>query len=94
MSVYDDLAIERFRQDEKWGVQNHKPEKWVAILGEEFGELCQAVVETVFDNGSDKGGFDNIRKEAIQVASVAVALIECLDRYKEQPWHLSIGYLK
>jgi hypothetical protein len=99
MKVLQEIVNERTRQDEKWGEQNHKPEKWIAILGEEFGELCQATVETIFDNpvprGQDyKGGYDNIRKEAIHVAAVAVALIECLDRYDAVPWHISIGFLK
>jgi hypothetical protein len=94
MKVYQDIANERNRQDLTWGEQNHKAEKWVSILGEEFGELCQAVNDTIFDNPMYKGGYDNIRKEAVHVAAVAVAMIECLDRYDEQPWHLSIGYLK
>lgn len=74
---------ERTRQDDKWGEQNHEPTVWLGILGEEFGELCQAVNETWFDNGPEerkKGGYENMRAEAVQVAAVAVALIECLDR--------------
>lgn len=74
---------ERERQDEKWGEQNHDPAVWISILGEEFGELCQAVNETWFDNGPEerqKGGYENMRREAIQVAAVAVALVEYLDR--------------
>ncbi|WP_028988046.1 hypothetical protein [Thermicanus aegyptius] len=74
---------ERKRQDAKWGVQDHDPSTWIGILGEEFGELCQAINETWFDNGTQerkKGGYENMRKEAIQVAAVAVALVESLDR--------------
>lgn len=74
---------ERKRQDAKWGEQNHDTNVWLGILGEEFGELCQAVNETWFDNGPEerrKGGYENIRAEAVQVAAVAVALVECLDR--------------
>ena len=74
---------ERKRQDAKWGEQNHDPTVWLGILGEEFGELCQAVNETWFDNGPEerkKGGYENMRAEAIQVAAVAVSLVECLDR--------------
>ena len=94
-----DVIAERKRQDNKWGEKNHKPEKWVAILGEEFGELCQSVVETIFDNpvpdgGVYAGGFDNIRKEAIHVAAVAVAMVECIDRYGRQNWDVKIGFLK
>lgn len=74
---------ERQRQNEKWGLQNHVPVVWVSILGEEFGELCEAVNETVFDNGPEarmKGGYANIRTEAVQVAAVAVQLVEMIDR--------------
>lgn len=74
---------ERERQDRKWGEQNHQPAYWLGILGEEFGELCQAVNETVFNNGPTerlKGGYENMRAEAIQVAAVAVGFVESLDR--------------
>lgn len=78
------IRQERKRQDANWGEQNHDPVVWMAILGEEFGELCQAVNETHFDNGPEeraKGGYENMRREAIQVAAVAVGFLECLDRH-------------
>ena len=77
------VIAERRRQDEKWGEQSHYFPYWMGILGEEFGELCQAVNETVFDNGPTerkKGGYENMRREAVQVAAVAVAFVEYLDR--------------
>ncbi|ASS76844.1 hypothetical protein CIG75_19115 [Tumebacillus algifaecis] len=81
--VLQSIAEERARQDAKWGEQNHDPIVWIGILGEEFGELSQAVLETHFDNGPTerlKGGYENMRAEAVQVAAVAVAMIEALDR--------------
>ena len=78
-----EILAERNRQDLKWGEQNHAIEKWAPILGEEFGELCEAINETIFDNGSDKGGYENIRQEAIHVAAVAVGFLECIERNKE-----------
>ena len=78
-----DIGIERSMQDEKWGVQNHSPEWWLAILMEEVGELAQAILETHFDKNPEhltKGGVANIRHEAVQCAAVAMALIECIDR--------------
>lgn len=81
--VLNDVVLERSRQDKKWGEQNHMPPVWISILSEELGELCQAVNETIFDNGVNerkKGGYENMRKEAIQVAAVAVAFVEYLDR--------------
>jgi NTP pyrophosphatase (non-canonical NTP hydrolase) len=74
------VLAERERQDAKWGEQNHEPVWWLAILGEEYGELCQAVLESHFDNGTDKGGFGNVYNEATQVAAVALALLERLNR--------------
>ena len=85
--IMQDILKERDRQDSKWGEQNHFPEKWSGILGEEFGELCQAINETVFDNGSDKGGYENMKTEAIHVAAVAVGFLECLERNKNK-WKL------
>jgi len=77
------VRAERDRQNEKWGDQsdNHLFE-WVSILGEEFGEFCEAVNETYFVNGDkpERGGLDRMRKEAVQVAAVAVAIIQSLDR--------------
>jgi len=82
----NDIRIERARQDEKWGEQNHFPQFWTGILGEEYGEFCEAVNETVFDNGEGrtKGGYENMRKEAIHVAAVALGFIECLERNRAE----------
>lgn len=71
---------EREKQDGKWGEQNHNPYIYLAILLEEIGELAQAILQTQF--GGNKGGWANVRKEAVHSAAVALALIECLDRNK------------
>ena len=81
--AWDSVLAERIRQDSKWGLQNHTEEWWLAILMEEVGELSQAILETHFNNGPEarlKGGHENIRQEAVQIAAVAIALIECIDR--------------
>lgn len=65
------VANERIRQDTKWGVQNHPPFAWISILIEEVGEVANAALEG--------RGFD-YRDELIQVAAVAVAAVESLDR--------------
>jgi hypothetical protein len=79
----ESIRTERIAQDLKWGEQNHSMEWWLAILMEEVGELAQAVLETHFDKNAEhltKGGIVNIRKEAVQCAAVAMAMIECIDR--------------
>ena len=69
--ILQQIRKERTQQDAKWGVQNHHPYKWGAILSEEVGEDFRAVLE---------GDVNNYREELIQVAAVAVAMIECIDR--------------
>lgn len=80
------INTERNRQDQKWGKQNHPPQFWTSILGEEYGEFCEAVNETVFNNGPEarlKGGYDNMIRELTHVAAVAVGAMECLMRDRE-----------
>lgn len=73
------IVEERRRQMAEWGDQigNH-PFEWMSILGEEFGELCQAINESCFQNPKHKerGGSDAIIREAVQVAAVAVQIVE------------------
>jgi hypothetical protein len=84
--VLEAVDEEREHQDMKWGEQNHLEPYWVAILGEEFGEACQAALN-YHDDAVKRHGFEipekvyqDLRKELVQVAAVAVAWIECLDR--------------
>lgn len=74
----DMIARERDRQIAKWGGESNHPFEWMSILGEEYGELCQAVNETCFHNPQhpERGGHDAIIREAVQVAAVAVSVIE------------------
>jgi len=72
----DDILIERARQDAKWGEQNHDPFTYLAVLTEEVGELAQAALHAKF-GGTESVG---LRMEAIHVAAVALAIVECLDR--------------
>ena len=73
------VIFERTRQMKLWGeCSDNHPFEWMSILGEEFGELCEAVNETYFKNGihPECGGNEKIIKEAMHVAAVAVAIIE------------------
>lgn len=76
-----DVARERARQDEKWGEQNHTHPHWATILGEEYGEACKEVNEiATFDSSEFLVNREPLREELIQVAAVAVAWVEYLDR--------------
>ena len=65
--AFEKVISERITQIAKWGDEsrNH-PFEWISILGEEFGELCEAVNETCFRNGThpERGGNENIIREA------------------------------
>lgn len=70
------VLMERFKQNEKWGLQQHDPEWWLPILGEEFGELCKAILENNFGPGPTS----DILDEAVQCAAVSLAIVECMMR--------------
>lgn len=92
MTIFDEIKQERKRQDQKWGQQNHSPIEWCAILGEEVGEVQKAALEHHFKHAQYMGKnresiqLNAYRIELIQVAAVAVSMIESLDRneLKEQ----------
>lgn len=76
------IAAERQKQDEKWGEQNHSPIEWLAILGEEVGEANKHGLQAHFSKDAvyEKEQLMEYRKELIQIAAVAVAMIESIDR--------------
>lgn len=76
--VLDQVGKERRRQNEKWGEQNHDPTLYLTILGEQFGEACRAALELRVGKWPES----RLRKELLEVAAVAVAAVECLDRRK------------
>lgn len=81
--VLFDVAYERVQQDRKWGPnRNLSNDRWAVILGEEFGEACEATLELPHYVGDVRRaeGVAKLRNEAIQAAAVAVAWVEAMDR--------------
>ena len=80
------VTDERGRQLQKWGVQDHPIADWFLILGEEVGEAQREACEHVFAGRfpehypADPERLQRLRTELVQVAAVAVAMIESLDR--------------
>ncbi len=72
-SIAHEVLDERINQEEKWGTQDHDPSYWMVILMEEVGEACHEIC----GKGKD---YKAHRQELIQVAAVAFAAIESLDR--------------
>lgn len=84
--VTDEVQEERRRQNRKFGVQDHPIADWFLILGEEVGEAQREACEHVFrlrfpdHYPDDPERLHRLRKELIEVAAVAVAMVESLDR--------------
>ena len=64
--IFNLISLERQTQITQWGDQRHPPEKWLAILIEEIGEVAQAILNHN----------PNIYDELIQSAAVIVAWLE------------------
>lgn len=68
------VLAERGRQDEKWGVQTHAPNVWIAILAEELGEVAKSSLEN---------NWTEYQLELIQLAAVAVAAFESFNLMRD-----------
>lgn len=71
--VYAEVWGERQKQNAKWGtdsIVHRTSEAGFRVLGEEVGEVAKAI------NQRER---ENARAELIQVAAVAVAMVEALD---------------
>lgn len=74
----DLVGQERIRQLRTWGVQWRSQLMWNLILGEEVGEVAEAL----FAQQSSMGGQQaraHLKLELIQVAAVAIAMAQSLD---------------
>jgi NTP pyrophosphatase (non-canonical NTP hydrolase) len=67
-NIIAEVLDERDRQDAEYGAppRDLKPTFFLPILGEEFGEICRAIVE---------GDSENYREELIQLAATAIAAV-------------------
>lgn len=72
----DSIAVERSRQNRKWGLQRHSWPEWIAILTEEVGEASHEAVE---EHYRPTGDLSQLREELIHVAAVAVQIVEHID---------------
>lgn len=81
--VLDEVKDERDRQEQKWGEQNHDLFRFLAILMEEVGEASQSAVKSYLESKTPEESemhLRNYRKELVQVAAMAVQMIESVDR--------------
>ena len=78
--IINKVLGERKRQDAKWGEQNHPAPVWGTIIGEEYGEMCQAINEFLFNPTPDTE--EQICVEAIHTMASCMAMLECIERQR------------
>ena len=76
-----DILAERNRQDEKWGVQDHAPDRWLRIIKKELGEASAA---SLWTNWEVVNPACEYRRKLVEVAASAMAAIENFDRQIER----------
>lgn len=74
--VNADVLAERVRQNKKWGHQRHNVGAWLAIIGEEWGEVCQAAGPYVGLTSNKPTDANNLYDELMDLAATAQALAE------------------
>jgi len=75
------VIAERGRQDAKWGEQNHDAGTWALVLLEELGEWAQEELRAKFGQPEHAAKHrEDAHIEAVQVAAVAMAIVECMNR--------------
>ena len=87
--VLSEVEKERYSQDDKWGEQNHDPQTYLSILLEEAGEAAKEAndlrwvkIPNPDEFGLERMRLNRLRTEMVQVAAVALAMVECMDRGK------------
>lgn len=96
-SILKEVADERYRQDRKWGEQNH-PNGTGSKIFEDYAGIAKRKCDTAAKNGSltfakileeefwealAESNPQALRTELIQVAAVAVGWVEAIDRKKQ-----------
>ena len=74
--IWENILIERLSQDKKWGYPREylSSNDWTAILAEEVGEAAEAGLH-LWSVGTMR---NELKRELIQVAAVAVSRLEHL----------------
>jgi NTP pyrophosphatase (non-canonical NTP hydrolase) len=74
-----EVSLEIARAEDKFGATRWpitNLSQWAVVLGEEMGEVCQAINEYEFGDWEP----DRIRKEAVQVAAMAFKVYEAAEK--------------
>ncbi len=80
MEIFDEIVAEKAKQDNKFPGQwkRLKMVQAYPILAEEVGEVAKEINDVI--TLKNKVGYGDMRKELVQVATVAIRMIEMVDR--------------
>ncbi len=91
-NIFNEILEELRRATKKFPTWPTDPIHAKAILDEEVGELCQAILETIYE--LPKSNKENVKKEAFQVAAMAVRFIINFDKYDYQKSKMNVNIEK
>ena len=73
--IINEIQCENDNQIAKWGIQSHTAFEWLTYTTEELGEVAKAISEYEYRDGTK----EQVVKEAIQVATLALKIAEMFD---------------
>jgi hypothetical protein len=94
-AIYDEISTERDRQDAKFGEQNHPDgvdtdetsimiaNQWRDMVNQRLADGTVTWMDILFEEAYEAGVEADpakLRAEVVQIAAVAVAWLECIDR--------------
>lgn len=80
MDVIQEVINEVQRATEKFPTWPTDPIHAMAVLGEEYGELNKAILQSVYE--PHKSNLKDVRDEAVQTAAMAIRFLMSLDKYQ------------
>lgn len=83
LSPVEEVLMELEKATRKFPTWPTDPLHAVAILGEEFGELTKAVLQSTYE--PYKVSYDDVRNEALQTAAMALRFLMSLEKYEYLP---------
>ena len=82
-SVLAEISAEIERATAKFPTWPTDPIHAFAVVGEEFGECQKEVLQLTYE--PHKSTKEDVRKEAVQLAAMAIRFLMSLDRYEYAP---------
>ena len=78
--IFREINKELQEATEKFPTWPTDPLHALAVLGEEYGELDQAVLQTIYE--PEKSSIKEVEKEGIQTATMVIRFLMSLDKYE------------